>query len=139
MVEPGESDGAGVDRVIASLMRLDQPPTAIFAVNDTLALHAMDALSRLNVRVPEQVSVFGFDGLLRWVPGGGTLSTVYQNFSRIGEIAAELLFERIQKGDSNTHRHVLLEAPLAIAGSTAPPQKDPDPGSSSGPHLELKP
>lgn len=137
MVEPGESDGAGVDRVIASLMRLENPPTAIFAVNDTLALHAMDALSRLNFRVPDQVSVFGFDGLLRWVPGGGTLSTVHQNFSRIGEIAAELLFERIQKGDSMTYRHVLLDAPLAIAGSTAPPNKDHDPGPKAGPQVEL--
>jgi LacI family transcriptional regulator len=132
-----EAEDAAVERVVNELMALPEPPTAIFAINDSTALHAIEALERSGWTVPDQVSVLGFDGLLRWIPGGGRLTTADQAFQRIGELAAETLLERIREGEPTTYRHVLLDAPLRVQGSTAPPQPDTDRGREADPSMEF--
>lgn len=105
-------------RLIDQFLALSEPPTAICAVNDTIALTLYEELMRRGVRIPGEMSVIGFDGLLRWLPSGGYLTSACQSFERIGEIAAELLLERSQSGTPFSYRHVLLEAPLSDKGST---------------------
>lgn len=113
-------DPAGVDLALDALFGLEEPPTAIFCINDHLALQALDALHRRGVSVPEEISLLGLDGLLRWVPGGGRLTSMCQDFERMGRIGAQILGERISLGHVNAYRHVLLDAPIAMHGSTAP-------------------
>ena len=113
-------EDCGVEAGIDALLALPDPPTAIFGINDLIALQAFEILGRRGIAVPKHVSVVGFDGLLRWVPGGGHLTTAMQNFERIGQLAMEILIERIEQGPSMYSRHVLLEAPLALLGSTGP-------------------
>lgn len=114
-----DDDGAvsaGVDR----LMALDEPPTAIFGINDVIALQVHEDLAQRGYRIPADLSVVGFDGLLRWVPGGGHLTTARQNFERIGQLAMEILIESLEQGSGAPSRHLMLEAPLALQGSSGP-------------------
>ena len=110
---------------ITRLLRLPRPPTAIFCINDQLGLGAYDILTRHGVDVPGEISVIGFDGLLRWVPGGGYLTTMRQDFERIGRIAANLVLEKASGRAPAANRHYFLDAPLFAGASTAPPSADP--------------
>ena len=126
--QEGETETESMIRTLRTLLDLPNPPTALFAINDSLALAAVDALREMGLSVPDDLSVAGFDGLLRWVPGGGHLTTAVQDFSRIGELAAELLLERLRDGEPSTFRHVLLDAPTSLRGSTGPVPTDFDDG-----------
>jgi DNA-binding LacI/PurR family transcriptional regulator len=66
------------------------------------------------------MNLVGFDGMLRWLPEGGNLTTACQNFERIGQLAAELAMKRMANGPTETYQHYLLEAPLLVRGSTSP-------------------
>lgn len=123
-VDQSESEEVAIDRLIVTLMAMEQPPSAIFAVNDVVALQLIDRLERLGHSVPQTISVVGFDGLLRWLPDGGFLTTADQSFVRMGELAAEMLLKRISCESPNTYRHILLDAPLRVQRSTGPPGKE---------------
>jgi len=106
------------DALVEKLLSLPDPPTAVFTVNDQLALRLIAALRARGVRVPEDLAVAGFDGIQRWMPGEAFLTTADQPFERIGEWAVELLLRRIEMGPSAPYQHILLEAPLSIHDST---------------------
>lgn len=76
-------------RQIRDILALPEPPTAIMASHDTLALNLFDELRRMGRRVPEDLSLFGFDDLYFTEPLG--LSTVRQPWKVIGSRAVELL------------------------------------------------
>lgn len=109
------------DLVVAKLLDNPQPPTALACVNDHITLLVMESLKRRGLHIPTDISIAGFDGMLRWMPGGGHFTTAYQSFLRIGEVAANLLLERIESQKLNhlSYRHVLLDAPLHDKGSVA--------------------
>ena len=121
IIRDQEDGPEGVDSLLDQLLSMDVPPTAIFAVNDHIALQVCDALRERKIAIPNQMSVIGFDGLLRWVPGGGHLTTSLQDFERIGRLAAELVYQRMGLGTVDACRHILLDAPLLVRGTTAPP------------------
>lgn len=103
------------------ILNQKEPITGVFCVNDQLALNFQEALTRKGIKVPERLSLVGFDGLLRWLPGGGTLTTMSQDFERIGRIACTLVVERASQKPSNRSRHYLLDAPLFLGASTNSP------------------
>lgn len=81
------------------LMRRDNRPDGIFAVNDLTAAGAMYAIKHMGYKVPEDVAICGFtDGLVSTLTDP-TLTTVEQHGDKIGEIATELLLHRINAGD----------------------------------------
>ncbi len=104
--------------IAEEILNLPGPPTAVFAVNDSTALNIVHALREKGVRIPEDVSVCGFDGLERWMPGPRFLTTADQPFERIGEAAARLLLERISDDMDNVYQHLIYEAPLSVHGSS---------------------
>ncbi len=106
------------------LLHLPEKPTAVFCVNDVLALRLVDALRNRGVRVPDDMAVAGFDGLERWLPGTPFLTTANQPFERIGEWAARLLLRRLESGDKAPYQQVLLEAPISIHASTRHPRRE---------------
>lgn len=116
-------------RLVASLFEQPMPPTAIFAINDQMGRLVYETLDEFGVPVPDQMSIVGFDGIYRRSPGGVSLSSAYQDFYRIGEIATEQLLSRT-RGDArpSTYRHVLLDAPLKTQSTTAAPRKGHAPG-----------
>ncbi|CAN5659741.1 hypothetical protein BH11ARM2_BH11ARM2_16680 [soil metagenome] len=116
--EVGHDDESDVAAAIEALLALNEPPTAICGINDGIALHIHDVLTSRGMDIPGEISVVGFDGLLGWLPGGGYLTTVHQDFLGIGQTAAELALRRIAAGTPAAFRHVLIDAPLREHGST---------------------
>jgi len=129
----GETDADAYRRTLARLPREDGP-TAVFCINDSLALGALEALEQLGFSVPGDLSVAGFDGLLRWIPGGGRLASAHQDFRRIGELAIQLLLRRIaEDGDPDLpRRHLLLPAPFVARESVGAPNADRLAGHRAG-------
>src|SRR5215207_414246 len=83
-------------RSISSLLALPNPPTAVFAASDTIAIGALAAAEDMNYRVPEDIAIIGFDDIpaASWVRPH--LSTVAQYPAEMGTLLANALFERIQ-------------------------------------------
>ncbi|HEX9385539.1 MAG TPA: LacI family DNA-binding transcriptional regulator [Anaerolineales bacterium] len=83
-------------QAIATLLALHEPPTAVFAANDSIAIGALDAAEKMNYRVPEDIAIIGFDDIpaASWVRP--QLSTVAQYPDQMGTLLANALFDRIQ-------------------------------------------
>jgi DNA-binding LacI/PurR family transcriptional regulator len=96
-------------QVSAELLNLPEPPTAIFASTDFQALGVLKAARQLDVRVPEQLAVIGFDGLD--MAEYADLTTVCQHLDESGRLAVEILFAQIGS-PSRPPRHVKL--PLTL-------------------------
>jgi DNA-binding LacI/PurR family transcriptional regulator len=93
-------------------------PTAIIAANDMTAFGVISALAARGLRVPEDVSVIGFDGLslgARFNPG---LTTIRQPIADMGAIAIDLAEKRAADGSIG---HVVLQPELLVRASTAGP------------------
>jgi len=94
------------------------PFTALFAYNDISAIGAIRALQEEGLRVPQDVSVMGFDD----IPGAAfhmpSLTTVRQPLNRMGEVAAQTLLERIE-GKKEYPSDIAIEPELVVRESTA--------------------
>jgi DNA-binding LacI/PurR family transcriptional regulator len=102
------------------LLGLDDPPTAIWAVNDLLAIGALRAIRERGLRVPEDVSLAGFDDIAFAAQLYPPLTTVDMRGQEVGRRAARLLFRRIE--DPALHpTHEMLDTELVVRSSTAPP------------------
>lgn len=108
------------------LLTLDQPPTAIFACNDMMAVGAISAAQELNRQIPADLSVVGFDDVRLAAFTNPPLTTISQPKREMGVVAATMLLERMKHRD-RPPRHRLLETSLLIRRSTARPK----PGSAS--------
>jgi DNA-binding LacI/PurR family transcriptional regulator len=93
-------------------------PTAITCYNDLVALGLMRALAELGVRVPDEVSVIGYDDIdiLDYLPL--PLTSVRVPKHEMGRMAAEMLIEHIESNKKPPPRKIYLEAELVIRKST---------------------
>jgi LacI family transcriptional regulator len=119
LVAPGdfyhESGFVGAD----ALLRLENPPTAIFAASDQMALGVYEAVRRRGLRVPDDVSVVGFDDLpeTRWT--SPPLTTVRQPLTEMGLLATRTVL-RMAQGERIETPRVELATELVVRDSTAP-------------------
>lgn len=102
------------------LMALDQPPTAVLAGNDLLAIGALLAMREDGVSVPDDVSLVGIDDIDASRATTPPLTTVAKPKYEIGVQAANLLLERMGGNQAQTPRHVVLAGELKIRATTAP-------------------
>ncbi|MCX5314826.1 LacI family DNA-binding transcriptional regulator [Streptomyces sp. NBC_00154] len=104
------------------LLRLPEPPTAIFAGNDLQALGVYEAARELGLRIPEDLSVVGFDDLplTRWI--GPPLTTVRQPLIEMAETAARLVLD-LSRGQQPATTRVDLATNLVVRSSTAAPRR----------------
>jgi LacI family transcriptional regulator len=104
---------------VPELMKLEQPPDGIFAVNDMTAAGAINALKALNYKIPKDVSVIGFtDGLVSMVTDP-PLTTVSQHGFDIGKKAATMLIDRIHNPNSGKKPYTeVIKTDLIIRGTT---------------------
>ncbi|MFD2794995.1 LacI family DNA-binding transcriptional regulator [Promicromonospora vindobonensis] len=102
----------------AQLLRGTPAPTAVFACSDTMALGVYDAAAALGLRIPDDVSVVGFDDLpeARWV--SPALTTVRQPIAEMGEAALRMLL-RISADPPREAPREELATTLVVRGSTA--------------------
>jgi LacI family transcriptional regulator len=100
------------------LLDAAEPPTAIFAFNDNLAIGAMHAARVRGLRIPEDISIVGFDDI-EWAQHvTPALTTVRQPLAEMGRMAVSLL-TRLLDGQSFEALHVELATRFIVRGSTA--------------------
>ena len=104
------------------LMELDSPPTAIFALTDVLAVGVMHAVSSLHMKVPEDISIIGYDDIPFASYMMPPLTTIAQPIVEMGETAVDLLLRQIDNPDLEPDRAV-LPTHLVVRESTAPMAK----------------
>jgi DNA-binding LacI/PurR family transcriptional regulator len=103
--------------ITKQLLERKQHFTALFAYNDISAIGAIWALREAGLRVPEDISVMGFDD----IPAAGFntpgLTTVRQPLERMGQIAAKTLIDRIE-GTAEYVAEIAIEPELVVRAST---------------------
>ncbi|TKK91573.1 LacI family transcriptional regulator [Herbidospora galbida] len=102
------------------LMELSAPPSAIFTANDGMAIGVYRAAHELGLRIPEDLSVVGFDDTATWRWANPPLTTVRQPLAEMGSAATEMLI-KLATGERLGQRRVELGTELMIRGSTAVP------------------
>jgi LacI family transcriptional regulator len=110
LVGAGIHDPVVAKRVGAELLSMAERPTAVFAHSDTQALGVLEAATSLGLRVPEDVSVLGFDDIE--IARFAGLSTVRQPLFESGRLGATRLVEVLESGSCTGPRR--LELPLEV-------------------------
>lgn len=100
------------------LLNLADPPTAVFACNDLMAVGCISAAAERGLRVPGDLSVVGFDDVRLASFSNPPLTTVAQPMWQIGKLAMEMLVERIENIDAPL-RVEQLDTELVVRRSTA--------------------
>lgn len=105
---------------LSQLMSLPQPPSAIFCHSDIVAMGAIHQAKKLGIKIPEDLSIIGFDDIALAQYVDPPLTTVAQPRYKIGQKAVLLLLELLQK-NSVKSGSILLDSELIIRESTAKP------------------
>jgi LacI family transcriptional regulator len=113
---PGGAAGA------SRLLALADPPTAIFAFNDCMAIGALHAARARGLRLPQDLSVVGFDDTPEAEAAYPGLTTVYQPLKELGRMAVSLLV-RLLDSRQFEPPHVELATRLVVRSSTARPAR----------------
>ena len=102
-----------------AMLQLDKPPTAIFASNDLSAFGVMDAVRDSGLRIPEHISVIGFDDIPAAMMTNPPLTTVRQPLREMGKQATRLLLQHIDNSDHGSER-IDLPTELVIRATCRP-------------------
>lgn len=104
---------------MSTLLRLRYRPTAVFARNDFTAMGALRAAHELGVRVPADVAIAGFDDIPLAAYAAPPLTTVSQPIREQGELAAQILVDRIEGRNIGTFALHTMPCRLVVRESTA--------------------
>jgi DNA-binding LacI/PurR family transcriptional regulator len=101
------------------LLARQHPFTALFTYNDLSAVGAVWAFREAGLRVPEDISVVGFDDVPLAVFSNPALTTIRQPLQQMGQIAAKTLIDRIE-GKAEFQSEIIVEPDLIVRASTGP-------------------
>jgi LacI family transcriptional regulator len=121
LIVPGDFDYASGFAAGVRLLDLADPPSAVFAASDEMALGVYEAARRRGLRVPEDLSIVGFDDLpqARWAPP--PLTTVRQPLAEMGMVAVRTVL-RLLNDEQLESSKVELATEVVVRESTAAPQ-----------------
>jgi LacI family transcriptional regulator len=117
LIQGGDFTEKGGYQTMQDLLDLSPRPTAVFAANDLMAIGAMIAIREAGLAVPHDMAVVGFDDIpaASWV--NPALTTISHFQQRLGERAAEMLFERLHDDALEPGRSVEMPFELTIRDS----------------------
>ncbi|MBY5164258.1 LacI family DNA-binding transcriptional regulator [Salsipaludibacter albus] len=123
LVQHGDFTEAGAVAPARQLLALSDRPTAIFAANDRSALSLVRTADELGLRVPDDLSVVGFDNIPEAAQATPPLTTVDQSLHALGRAAITMLLELIDRDGPGAEEpvHHTLPTELVLRRSTAPP------------------
>lgn len=123
LVFAGDFHVTGGRAAAEQLLDLDEPPTAIFAGSDLQALGVYEAARPRGVRIPDDLSVVGYDDLriARWA--GPPLTTIRQPLTEMAETAARLLIGMVDEPETTINQRIDLATSLVVRESTAAPRE----------------
>ncbi|MCH9275547.1 LacI family transcriptional regulator [Bifidobacterium amazonense] len=104
------------------LFELDEPPTAIFAFNDLMAMGVYQAASQLGLRIPDDLSVLGFDNVFPSMYLHPALSTIAQPFRDLMDAAIDMIEDNLDGRLGEGVHRVVLPPRLVERGSVAAPR-----------------
>jgi LacI family transcriptional regulator len=106
----------------STLLDLPDPPTAIFASNDVMAMGVMDAVRNKGLRVPDDVSVIGFDDIPQASLIRPALTTIRQPLEKMGLVATQMLLELLSQPQKKIGR-IELPTELVVRDSCQAPRR----------------
>jgi len=118
LVAEGEITFDGGYQCIHQLLLLSNPPTAVFAISDIMALGAKTAIEDAGLQIPADISLIGFDDIPEVSRTKPTLSTIAQPKYQMGQVAADVLFDQINNNNMLPRRKIILEHTLVVREST---------------------
>lgn len=118
LVRDGNYRGPQTDDAARELLTSADRPTAIFAANDLSAIRVLHVAAELGIRVPEELSVIGFDDVPEAAAATPPLTTMAQPLEEMGAQALQILLALL--GGDEVARHVHLPAELVVRASTGP-------------------
>ncbi|AXC11946.1 Transcriptional regulator, LacI family [Acidisarcina polymorpha] len=95
MLDTSTLDYPSAHRAVKRLMAAPEPPDAIFTLKNSATIHTFEALQELNILVPDQVALLGYDDFSLAGTVRPSITVVQQPIKEFGRVAAELLFERL--------------------------------------------
>ena len=107
------------------LLALPDPPTAVFVANNMMTIGALRALKDIGVRIPDDLSVIGFDDHPFSEILDPPLTVIDRPMEQQGALAMRMLLSRMSKDPSRMARRVVLETRLIERGSCGPPRGTP--------------
>ncbi|NMC45247.1 MAG: LacI family transcriptional regulator [Chloroflexi bacterium] len=120
LIIPGDFHYESGDKAMRALLALPQPPTAVFACNDMMALGAFRAVNNQGMKIPEDISVIGFDNIPFSQTVYPTLTTMAQPIHEMADLVVDLLVDKIklhrQRARTNerelNYKRIVLETKL---------------------------
>src|SRR5690606_41730669 len=121
LIRIGHYEDELAKEAVRELLTQPEPPTAVFAANDRSALVTLEVAHEVGLRVPDDLSIIGFDDIPESTRVAVPLTTVRQHIQRMGAVATEMLRTLLDGGTLETS-HVQLPTELVVRASTAPPR-----------------
>ncbi|TPW72885.1 LacI family DNA-binding transcriptional regulator [Schumannella sp. 10F1B-5-1] len=122
LIAAGQYEVAAARRAAEHLLDLPHPPTAVFAANDLSALAVVAAAQGRGVRVPDDLSIIGFDDIPEATRATPQLTTVRQPIQQLGETATRMLLA-LMNDEQLDQTQVLLPTRLIARDTTAAPER----------------
>ncbi len=113
LIETGDFKSQSGGNCLLKLIQKPEPPTAVFACNDLMAIGALAAARQLNIDVPRDLSIVGYDDIAMASMITPGLTTIAQPKRELGETSANLLLERII--EKRTRQITIILDPLLIS------------------------
>jgi len=108
-------------RLTRALLEMSRPPTALFCTNNLMTVGALRALREANVRIPDDLSLVGYDDMEWWTLTHPPLTTVGQPVYDLGREAMRLLLMQIGQEKVRRPQRVVLKPELILRDSCGPP------------------